>query len=132
MHERGLRCDMSAAEYYMAMFHIKDAIEYVAREGKDPNDIDEIIKALETVPCSTPTILPKEKAVFGLKERGLFHSYPAAIGASFQIQGRDKWVVVTDPDNPYVTAMWPKELLEPYCHPELAKWPAELRAMYKG
>jgi ABC-type branched-subunit amino acid transport system substrate-binding protein len=127
MHERGLRADMSVHYYYSIIYHIKEAIEYVAKQGKDPNNIDEVIKALETVPCSVHTVLPKEWAVLGSKERLRFHSYPATPWFLFQFQGRDKVVLISSPDNPYLRGQYTEEFLKRYCHPELVKKPAELR-----
>ncbi len=115
MHEKGLRVDMSAHYYYSAVYHIKEAIEHVAKLGKDPNNIDEVIKALETVPCSVHTLLPKERATLGSKERGRFHSYPGCIPPHFQFQGRDKIVLVGHGiQNPYFREQYPEDLLKQY------------------
>jgi len=129
MHEKGLRVDMSAHYYYSAIYHIKEAIEYVARQGKDPNNIDEVIKALETVPCSAHTLLPKEKAVLGSTEKGRFHSYPGCIPPHFQFQGKDKIVLVGyGVQNPYFRAQYPEDFLKQYFGtPSPPKKPSELR-----
>jgi len=129
MHEKGLRVDMSAHYYYSIVYHIKEAIEYVAKQGKDPNNIDEVIKALETVPCSFHTLLPKERAVLGSKERGRFHSYPANIPPYFQFQGMDKIVLVGyGIANPYFREQYPEDFLKQYFGALMPpKKPAELR-----
>ena len=127
MHERGLRPDGSAHYYYSAVYHIKDAIEYVHDQGKDPNDINEVIKALEKVPCREHTLLLAERAVLGLKENALFHSYPAVPLSLYQFQGPDQVVLVSSPDNPYLRAYYPPDFLQQYYHPELIKTPAQLR-----
>jgi len=130
MHEKKLRVDMSAHYYYSAVYHIKEAIEYVAKQGKDPNNIDEVIKALETVPCSVHTLLPKEKAILGSKERGRFHSYPAALPPLFQFQGKDKIVFVGyGIANPYFKEFYPEDFIKEYfgTTPIPPKKPAELR-----
>jgi len=127
MHEKGLRVDMSAHYYYSAVYHIKDAIEYVHDQGKDPNDINEVIKALEKVPCREHTMLPAEKAVLGLKENARFHSYPACQAFFFQFQGPNNVVLVSSPDNPYLRMQYSADFLRQYCHPELLKTPAQLR-----
>jgi branched-chain amino acid transport system substrate-binding protein len=132
MHERGLRVDASSFYYYSAIYHIKEAIEYVARQGKDPNNIDEVIKALETVPCSAHTSLPPERAFLGFTEKGRFHSYPAYPVFIYQFQGRDKIVLISSPSNPYLRQLLSEEFLKQYCHPELAKRPAELRAALRA
>ena len=120
MHEKGLRVDGSAHYYYSAVYHVKEAIEYVARQGRDPNNIDEVIKALETVPCSAHTLLPKDKARLGLTElkvgdfvqKGLFHSYPAGPVALYQFQGRDKFAYIGyGIQNPYVVTWYPEDFI---------------------
>ena len=128
MHEKGLRVDMSAHYCYSIVYHIKEAIEYVAEQGKDPNNIDEVIKALETVPCSVHTLLPKEVAIFGSKERGRFHSYPAPIWPILQFQGKDKIIIVGHgAANPYFAPYYPRDILEKYFDYNPPKRPAELR-----
>jgi len=129
MHEKGLRVDMSAHYYYSLVYHIKEAIEYVAKLGKDPNNIDEVIKALETVPCSVHTLLPKERAVLGSTEKGRFHSYPGCIPPHFQFQGRDKIVLVGHGiQNPYFREQYTEDLLKQYFSTlSPPKKPAELR-----
>jgi hypothetical protein len=127
MHEKGLRVDVFAHHYYSIIYHIKEAMEYVARQGKDPNNVEEVIKALEAVPCSVHTLLPKEWAILGSKEKGRFHSYPTCPGLFFQFQGPDKVVLISSPDNPYLKGYYSVDLLKRYCHPELVKKPAELR-----
>jgi len=130
MHEKGLRVDLGAHYYYSAIYHIKEAIEYVAKQGRDPSNIDEVIKALETVPCSVHTLLPKEKAILGSKEGGRFHSYPAAAIPIFQFQGKDKIVFVGyGMANPYYKEFYPEDFIKKYFDttPHPPKKPAELR-----
>ena len=130
MHEKGLRADMSSHYYYSIIYHIKEAIEYVAKQGRDPSNIDEVIKALETVPCSVHTLMPKGKAILGSKEKGRFHSYPGAILPLFQFQGKDKIVFVGyGMANPYYKEFYPEDFIKEYFDttPHPPKKPAELR-----
>ncbi|MEM2793112.1 MAG: ABC transporter substrate-binding protein [Candidatus Methanomethylicia archaeon] len=122
MHEKGLRVDMSAHYYYSLIYHIKAAIE----KAGDPDNIDAVIKALEEVEFKGHTILLAPKVFLGEKSP-IFHSYPAYVGFLFQFQGKDKVVNISDPNDPILLERYPKDLLGKYCHPELAKPPAELR-----
>jgi len=127
MHEKGLSVDASAHYYYSAVYHIKDAIEYVHDQGKDPNDINEVIKALEKIPCREHTLLVPGQAVLGWKENGWFHSYPIRPTFLYQFQGPNQVVLVSSPSNPYLRAYYPADLLQQHCRPELVKTPAQLR-----
>ncbi|MGP3667739.1 MAG: ABC transporter substrate-binding protein [Candidatus Bathyarchaeota archaeon] len=122
MHEKDLRVDLSAHYYYSAIYHLKKAIE----KAGDPDNIDAVIKALEEVDFKEHTVLVAPKVTLGEKSP-IFHSYPGYAGFLFQFQGKDKVVVISDPNDPVLRERYPKDLLEKYCHPELAKSPAELR-----
>ncbi|MCS7139574.1 MAG: ABC transporter substrate-binding protein [Candidatus Nezhaarchaeota archaeon] len=127
MLEKRFPVDMSAHYYYSAVYHIKAAIE----EAGDPDNIDAVIKALETVPCKEHTLIPAGRAFLG-DISITFHSYPALNAFYFQFQEGGKVVCVSNPDNPYLLVHYSKEFLKEYGKPGLLKPPAELRKRVGG
>jgi hypothetical protein len=130
MHEKGFRVDMSAHYYYSAIYHIKEAVEWLASQGIDPLNIDELIRALETIHCTTHTLLPQQMCTLGSKEKGRFHSYPAISFFMYQFQGKDKIVMVGWAyGSPYFRECYPEDWIVKYLgtNPSPPKKPADLR-----
>ena len=130
MHEKGLRVDMSAHYYYSAIYHIKEAVEWLASQGIDPLNIDELIRALETIHCTTHTLLPQQMCTLGSKEKGRFHSYPAITFFMYQFQRKDKIVMVGWAyRNPYFRECYPEDWIVKHLgtNPSPPKKPADLR-----
>ncbi len=121
-HEHGIRADFSAHLYYSAAHLLKTAIE----KAGDPDDIEAVIKTLETMRFEGHTVIPPVNAFFGSQDYR-FRSYivtPPFLG-QFQCGGRI--VFISRPDYEGYKVFSPTDVDFSVLKPQEYKSPRELR-----
>ncbi|MET1124545.1 MAG: ABC transporter substrate-binding protein [Archaeoglobaceae archaeon] len=120
MHERGYAADTSAHYYYSELYRFKLAAEQVG----SVDDIDAIIKAMETLHFDLHTAISPKYNYFGY-DSPTFHSYSAGPTINAQIQCDGKPVYIMRPEV-MLEAGFPQAVAD-MMNPGAYKPPAELR-----
>jgi len=125
-HKAGLRVDLSAHLYYSTAYLLKKVIETVG----NPDDIESIIKALETIKFEEHTIIPPANAYLGTQDYR-FHSYIITPPFVAQFQCGGKVVFISRPDYEEYKVYGPQDVDWATLRPQDYKSPKELREICK-
>jgi len=125
-HKAGLRVDSSVHMYYSTAYLLKKVIETVG----NPDDIESIIKTLETIKFEEHTLYPPFSAYLGSQDYR-FHSYVAVPGFIAQFQCGGNLVFVSRPDYEGYKVYDPKEIDWTVLRPQDYKPPKVLRETCK-
>lgn len=125
-HNIGLRVDASVHLYYSTGYLLKKVIETVG----NPDDIEAVIKTLESIKFEEHTLVPAENAFLGSQDYR-FHSYIAIPAFLAQFQCNGEVVFVSRPEFEYYRIYSPQEVDFSKLKPQEYRSPKVLRETCK-